>query len=273
MQGTWAPQASLSVAVLCSASRSTGLLPHTWCHYLKTWGGSSWGSLVPSAERGSALMFHVAGVKAPQIFSTSIFLLLFLWTHCLQAGQCLGLALLGESEPWPEGSRPSHPGCLPGPAQLGPSKAGGLGRAESRCCPLQGPLPSVSVGPGVSWGVALQPTRALPGEAQHVPWDRGGPITESLLEGLAAGPLCNPTQNPTRHRDSPSFPRNSLVCNSFCHDPTELFPLSRVATNLVRRLCERGRHLRGVLRHRYGPAPMQEGSSGTGCAPGPASFL
>lgn len=84
-------------------------------------------------------MFHVAAVKAPQTFSTFIFLLPFLWTYWLQAGQCLGLALLGGSEPWPEGSRPSHAGYLPGPAQLGPGKAGGLVRAESRCCPLQGP--------------------------------------------------------------------------------------------------------------------------------------
>ena len=93
----------------------------------------------------------------------------------------------------------------------------------------------------MSWGVSVQPARAVPGEAQHVPWGHGGAIMESLLERLATGPLCTPTQNPTPHRTGPSFPRNSLVCNSFCHDPTELFPLSRVATNLVRRLCERGR--------------------------------
>lgn len=43
-------------------------LAHKWCHYLKTWGGSSWGSLVPSAERGSALMFHVGQCKgAPDL--------------------------------------------------------------------------------------------------------------------------------------------------------------------------------------------------------------
>lgn len=40
-------------------------------------------------------MFRVAGVKAPQTFSTSVFLLPFLWTYWLQAGQCLGLAFLG----------------------------------------------------------------------------------------------------------------------------------------------------------------------------------
>lgn len=125
----------------------------------------------------------------------------------------------------------------------------------------------------MSWSVAVQPAGAVPGEAQHVPRGRGGAITESLLEGLATGPLRAPTQNPTRHRAGPSFPRNSLVCNSFCHDLAELFPLSRVATNLVRRLCERGRCLRGFLCHGCGLAPTQEGSLGTGCAPGPASFL
>lgn len=49
-------------------------------------------------------------------------------------------------------------------------------------------------------------------------------------------PLSWPTLHSKPHlspRQTYSFPGTVSVCNSFCHNPIELLPLSRVATNLV----------------------------------------
>lgn len=57
-------------------------------------------------------MFRVAGVKAPQTFSTLLFPKAFR-TYWLQAGQCLGLAFLGWGGALARGGRPLHAGiCL-----------------------------------------------------------------------------------------------------------------------------------------------------------------
>lgn len=65
---------------------------------------------------------------------------------------------------------------------------------------------------------------------------------------------------------------------SFCQNSTELLfsSLFRVATNLVRRLCERGRGSRGMSSGVWAglllvTAPLgQAECSGAGCVPGPA---
>lgn len=48
----------------------------------------------------------------------------------------------------------------------------------------------------MSWGVAVQPAGAAPGEAQHVPQGRGGVIAESCWRGWPPGPCAPPPKTP-----------------------------------------------------------------------------